>query len=105
MVGKAAEAAGIDRDYHYHWLKSDESYRTAFEQARQMLVIVLRMKSTGAVLRFDHPSYLRGQDNRQFVLASIHSAQAQQPTKPPESAISRSLILSQELTRQFFTNN
>jgi hypothetical protein len=36
MVGKAAEVAGIDRDYHYYWLKSDERYRTAFEQARQM---------------------------------------------------------------------
>jgi hypothetical protein len=36
MVGKAAEAAGIDRDYHYYWLKSDESYRRAFEQARQI---------------------------------------------------------------------
>ena len=35
MVGKA-EAAGIDRDYHYYWLKSDENYRLAFEQARKM---------------------------------------------------------------------
>ena len=31
MVGKAAEAAGIDRDYHHYWLKSDESYIAAFE--------------------------------------------------------------------------
>ena len=36
MVGKAAEAAGIARDYHYYWLRSDESYRLAFEQSRQM---------------------------------------------------------------------
>jgi hypothetical protein len=34
IVGKAAEAAGIDRDYHYYWLRSDESYVPAFEQAR-----------------------------------------------------------------------
>jgi hypothetical protein len=31
MVGKAADAAGIDRDYHYYWLKSDESHVQAFD--------------------------------------------------------------------------
>ena len=61
MVGKAAEAAGIDRDYHYYWLKSDESYRIAFEQARQMA----DDKAEDEVVRrgiegFDHPIIYEG---------------------------------------------
>ena len=60
MVGKA-EAAGIDRDYHYYWLKSDENYRLAFEQARQMA----GDKAEDEVVRrgiegFDHPIIYEG---------------------------------------------
>jgi hypothetical protein len=35
-VTKAAELAGVHPDSHYYWLKTDESYAQAFEQARQM---------------------------------------------------------------------
>ena len=56
MVGKAAEAAGIDRNYHYYWLKSDESYRPAFEQARQMAGDIAEdeIRRRG-IEGFDHP--------------------------------------------------
>ena len=61
MVGKAAEAAGIDRDYHYYWLKSDESYRQAYEQSRQMA----GDRAEDEVVRrgiegFDHPIIYEG---------------------------------------------
>jgi hypothetical protein len=61
MVGKAAEAAGIDRDYHYYWLRSDENYRLAFEQSRQMA----GDRAEDEVVRrgiegFDHPIIYEG---------------------------------------------
>lgn len=59
MVGKAAEAAGIDRDYHYYWLRSDENYVAAFKQARQMA----GDKAEDEVVRregFDHPIIYEG---------------------------------------------
>jgi hypothetical protein len=35
-IGEAAEKAGVHRDMHYYWLKTNESYAEAFEEARQM---------------------------------------------------------------------
>jgi hypothetical protein len=35
-IGEAAEKAGMHRDMHYYWLKTDEKYVEAFEEARQM---------------------------------------------------------------------
>ncbi|SRR5713226_9681044 len=34
-IGKAAEAIGMNRDMHYHWLK-DEAYAEAFKKAQLM---------------------------------------------------------------------
>lgn len=67
MVGKAAEAAGIDRDYHYYWLRSDESYRLAFEQSRPMAGDRAEDEGiTRGIEGFDHPHHLRGQDHREL---------------------------------------
>jgi hypothetical protein len=35
-IGEAAEKAGVRRDMHYYWLKTDEKYVEAFEDARQI---------------------------------------------------------------------
>jgi hypothetical protein len=40
-IGRAAKAAGIDRQSHYDWLAADENYRQAFKAAREQAVDAL----------------------------------------------------------------
>lgn len=35
-ISKASEMVGIDRTCHYYWLRCDEEYAEAFEQAREI---------------------------------------------------------------------
>ena len=46
MVGKSAEAAGIDRDYHYYWFKS-EIPMLANKAAMAPLVSTRKLKDLG----------------------------------------------------------
>ena len=57
----AAEIAKVHRDSHYYWMRSDENYAAAFEQARQMA----GDKAEDEVYRrgiegFDHPIIYEG---------------------------------------------
>jgi hypothetical protein len=58
----AAEIAKVHRDSHYYWLRSDENYAAAFEQARQMA----GDKAEDEIYRrgiegFDHPVIYEGE--------------------------------------------
>lgn len=61
-IGPAARAAGISRDTHYHWLKTDAAYAKAFAEAGVMRIEVLETElRRRALVGWDEPVYYQGQ--------------------------------------------
>ena len=61
-VTHAAEAAGIDRSSHTHWMHSDPEYVQAFELAKQMAIESLEAEARRrATLGVDDPVFYQGE--------------------------------------------
>jgi hypothetical protein len=61
-VVRAAEAAGVHRSSHFHWVKSDEAYANAFREAESMAGSLLEAEARRrAAEGIDKPIYYRGQ--------------------------------------------
>ncbi|HEX9236082.1 MAG TPA: hypothetical protein VF972_07370 [Actinomycetota bacterium] len=62
-IATAAEAAGIDRRTHYRWLRQDDAYRTAAEEAREFAADLLEAEARRrAVDGVEEPVIYQGKD-------------------------------------------
>lgn len=59
-IGKAAEKAGIARQTHYDWLNSDDSYKVAFEKAREMTGDILEDEAMRRAMGYEEPVFYKG---------------------------------------------
>ena len=61
-IKQAAEAAGVDRTMHYHWLKQDPEYATAWERAKKAFIENLENEARRrAVDGWEEPVFHQGE--------------------------------------------
>ena len=61
-ISQAAEMSGVGRASHYEWLKKDDNYAKAFEDALEQFVDILEAEADRrAILGVDEPVFQGGQ--------------------------------------------